>query len=372
MNGISVSEAAKTRKPAGWDSAPRFAEADFTGTLWGFGALGRQPYTPFLVLAPDGLIGNYCQANEDLWQIVDGRLAFMSSHGVATTIFDHARSEAGIVTALCGRVRLPGTVAFHELRRAAHPAHPASGGADRKARFLRVLARPRRPNLVVLRAGDASLHPSWPQDLAEDDRNWDLCISAYGQDVAQLHAQADYLTHQPYQRKFPAIHDLFFAGSPLWQYDRVWFPDDDLMMRWSDINLMFHLARKYGLDLTQPSLLPVPGCFITHGITAQRPASILRFVDFVEIMCPAFSLRALRLCLPTFRDNISGFGLDHLWPSLLGGPRARMAIIDATGVIHTRPLGQNYNVRSAIAEEAALLNAYHFAPMRMPALTVPA
>jgi hypothetical protein len=372
MNGISVTEVAKARMPAGWDCAPRFAETSLTGTLWSFGALGQHPYAPFLVLAPDGLIGNYCQANEDLWQIIDGRLAFMSSRGVATTIFDHARSQAGTITALCGRVRLPGAVAFHELRRAAHPLHPTPKGADRRAHFLRALAYPKRPNLVVLRAGDTSLHPAWPRDLAEDGRNWDLCISAYGQALEPLHAQADYLTHQPHQRKFPAIHDLFFADSPLWQYERVWFPDDDLMMRWSDINLIFHLARKYSLDLAQPSLLPVPGCFITHGITAQRPASILRFVDFVEIMCPAFSLRALRLCLPTFRDSISGFGLDHLWPSLLGGPRARMAIIDATGVIHTRPIGRNYDVRSAIAAEATLLKAYHLVPMRMPALTVPA
>jgi hypothetical protein len=223
MNGISVTEVAKARMPAGWDCAPRFAETSLTGTLWGFGALGQHPYAPFLVLAPDGLIGNYCQANEDLWQIIDGRLAFMSSRGVATTIFDHARSQAGTITALCGRVRLPGAVAFHELRRAAHPLHPTPGSADRRAHFLRALAYPKRPNLVVLRAGDTSLHPAWPRDLAEDGRNWDLCISAYGQALEPLHAQADYLTHQPHQRKFPAIHDLFFADSPLWQYERVWF-----------------------------------------------------------------------------------------------------------------------------------------------------
>ena len=182
--------------------------------------------------------------------------------------------------------------------------------------------------------------------------------------------QAEYVTHQPHQRKFQAIHDLFFDGSPLWQYERVWFPDDDLMTGWGSINLLFHLARKYSLDLSQPSLLPVEGCFITHAITRQQRDSVLRYVDFVEIMCPVFSARALAVCRGTFRDSVSGFGLDHLWPALLGGGRTQIAIIDATGVVHTRPIGQTYDVQSAIAEEAALLNAYQFTRTTLAPLAV--
>jgi hypothetical protein len=356
-----------------WNPAPLLSEASLTGSSWRFGLLGHPPYASFLVLAPDGLIGNYRNSNEDLWQILDGRLAFISSRGVATTIFDHARIRAGEVGALIGRVLLPGAPLFLELRRAAHPAHPLHAtprDVDRKASFLKALPRPERPNLVVLRAGDGSLHPDWRHDLSEEERSWDLCISAYGQTLGPVLGQAEYLTHQPLHRKFQAIHDLFFEGSPLWQYERVWLPDDDLMVGWGDINVMFHITRKYSLDLAQPSLLPVPGCFITHGVTVQQPGSLLRYVDFVEIMCPVFSARALRICLETFRDSISGFGLDHLWPALLGGGRARIAVIDATGVVHTRPLGRNYEIQSAVAEEAALLQAYHLSRIKLPPLTV--
>jgi len=372
VNGLSEARAVEAAQEA-WGAAPIVSEASLTGSSWSFGVLGYHPYTPFLVLAPDGLIGNYHNDNEDLWQIVDGRLAFLSSRGVATTIFDRARMQAGEMTALAGRVLLRGPLRFHELRRTAHPAHPLHATPrdfERRATFLQALPRPRRPNLVVLRAGDGSLHPDWRHDLTEEQRSWDLCISAYGRTPGALPGQAEYLTHQPQQRKFQAIHDLFFEGSPLWQYERVWLPDDDLMVSWGDINAMFHIARKYSLDLAQPSLLPVPGCFITHAITVQQPGSLLRYVDFVEIMCPAFSARALRICLGTFRDSVSGFGLDHLWPALLGGGRSRMAVIDATGVVHTRPLGQSYDVQSAIAEEAALLNAYHLSRTKLPPLTV--
>ena len=39
--------------------------------------------------------------------------------------------------------------------------------------------RLRRRNLVVLRANAQSLHTQWPTNIAEEDRNWDLCISWY-------------------------------------------------------------------------------------------------------------------------------------------------------------------------------------------------
>ncbi len=348
--------------PATWVVAPSLSEASLAGSFWSFGLLGGAPHAPFLVLAPDGLIGNYRHENEDLWQVLDGRLAFMSSRGVPTTIFDAAQLRDGAVTALAGRVLLPGLSVFHELRRhrahPAHPLHPTPPEANRRASFLHAIPSPRRPNLVVLRAGPESLHRQWPRDLPEAYRSWDLCLSAYGPAEAAIQDEAEYRTHQPDQRKFQALHDLFFDGSPLWDYERIWFPDDDLMLRWSDINQLFHIARKFSLDLAQPSLLPVVGCHITHGITMQHSGSILRYTSFVEIMCPLFSMRALRLCLGSFRDSVSGFGLDHLWPALLGGPRSRIAIIDATGVIHTRPVGQTYDVQAAIDEEAALLAAY--------------
>ena len=357
-----------------WRVAPPVTEAELSGTFWSFGLMGHSPHIAFMVLAPDGRIGNYQNVNEDGWIVLRGQLALMSDKGVPTTIFDHARLEHGAITGFLGRVCLPGARLFHVMRRVAHPAHPlhaTPAEADREGRFLKRPSRQTRPDLVVLRAGDTSLHGTWVKDIGDDARSWDLCISSYGPDPASLLDQAEYVSHQPHQRKFQAIHDLFCNGSPLWQYDRIWLPDDDLMVRWSDINLMFHLARKYDLDLSQPSLLPVEGCFITHGITRQQPANVLRYVNFVEIMCPIFSARALAVCHGTFRDSVSGFGLDRLWPALLGGGRTRIAIIDATGVIHTRPVGQNYDVQSAIAEEAALLKAYQFNSMVLPPLPIP-
>jgi hypothetical protein len=358
-----------------WRAVPPLTEADFSGTFWSFGLMGHPPYADFMVLAPDGRIGNYRNKNEDGWLVLRGQLALMSREGVPTTVFDRARHANGEITALMGRVRIPGARLIHVLRRAAHPAHPlhaTPSEADRDAAFLKRASRPSRPNLVVLRAGESSLHESWAKDIDDEDRSWDLCISYYGADPASLLDQAEYVTHQPHQRKFQALHDCFSPHSPLWGYSRIWLPDDDLMVSWSAINHLFHLARIHGLDLAQPSLVRSPDCSIAHAVTAQHPGSMLRFSDFVEIMCPLFSERALRLCIGSFRDSVSGFGLDRLWPSLLGGPLARMAVIDAVGIVHTRPIGSTYSIDVAVAEQNAHLRAYRFHPYNFGVIAVPA
>ena len=195
-----------------------------------------------------------------------------------------------------------------------------------------------------------------------------MCISYYGPDPGGVQDEPEYLTHQPAQRKFQALHDLFAPGSPLWAYERVWFPDDDIMTSWGDINRIFHLGRRYGLDLCQPALRPGDDCHILHDVTEQQPGSTLRFVSFVEIMCPVFSARALRICVGSFRDSVSGFGLDHLWPALLGGPRTRIAMLDAVGVVHTRPFGKNYDLAAALREEKHVLRSYQIARVGFPPL----
>ncbi len=253
----------------------------------------------------------------------------------------------------------------------AHPIHPTPPDAIRRETFLRHLDAPLRPNLVALRAGSASLHRHWWGGQPDAERNWDLCVSVYDGDPEAIGQGAEYLAHQPEQRKFQAIFDLLHPGSPLLSYDRVWMPDDDLLISLGDINRMFHLSRIHGLDLAQPALRPGPDCFISHPITERQPDSLLRYVGFVEIMCPLFSARALRICLPSLRDAWSGHGLDFLWPALLGGPRARIAIIDALTLIHTRPIGRSYDIGAARHEWESTPASYHFCPVTMPELRVP-
>jgi hypothetical protein len=56
-------------------------------------------------------------------------------------------------------------------------------------------------------------------------------------------------------------------------------------------------------------------------------------------MCPIFRKDILLYLLHSFTENKSGWGLDLLWPHLLGSPRFKIAVLDACPVKHTRARG---------------------------------
>ncbi|WFS02717.1 hypothetical protein [Rhizobium tumorigenes] len=345
-----------------WQEAPPLSNEILTGTFWTFSSLDHGTIGKFLVLAPDGRIGNFFTPSVDFWQVVNGHLCLIDKTGLPSVVFNVAKIDDGAISAIAGRGVVDGAAAVYMLTRTDHPAHPIAAtpaNVKRRATFLKQRpAASRRPNLVVVRANSKSLHPRWLEGLTEATRSWDLCVSSYDAEAPDLSLPCDYLTHQPNQKKFKPIYDLFYEDSPLWSYERIWLADDDLLISGADINVMFHLSNKHSLDLSQPSLRVQQGCFINHPITAQQPNSVLRHEPFIEIMCPIFSQRALKICIGSIKDAISGYGLDHLWPSFLGRAINRMAIIDAVGVVHTRPVGATYNIQAAIAEQTETLETY--------------
>jgi hypothetical protein len=57
------------------------------------------------------------------------------------------------------------------------------------------------------------------------------------------------------------------------------------------------------------------------------------------------SKNTLKLLFETFTITESGWGLDLLWPKLLGYPKDKIAIIDKIVIDHTKEVGKNYEGR---------------------------
>lgn len=192
-------------------------------------------------------------------------------------------------------------------------------------------------NLIILRAGDASLHSTW---ISGAKCNFDIYISYYGNTENKYQGDATFYEMRK-GPKWPIIGKIFQENPELAKsYDAFWFPDDDLDATPATINQMFDYFHAFKLDLAQPAL--TRDSYYSWEVLLQQHEYILRFSKFVEVMAPIFNATSLQACVETFSESQSGWGLDWLWPELCGrGRKTAIAIIDATPVKHTRPLGGN-------------------------------
>lgn len=332
---------------------------DLLRRIWTFGLQNQPPYARYVRLLEDGRIAGFSpeNVNERRWRIRDGRLIILDLWDRATTEFGEVHlDDVGRMT-LVGPFRTPPVGVPHVLQEIPSPdaLAPAPGAVSLERRG----PGPPRRNLVLLRANEHSLHPQWRREMVEDDRTWDLLVSFYGKTENFDNPDfSEYRVLQNKQYKYGAVYDLFYEGSPLWSYDYVMMPDDDIMMSWRDLNEIFAICREFNLQLAQPAL-DVSG-YVIHAITARQWPYILRFTSFVEGMTPLFSREALRICAPSFQGAVSGFGLDNTWPKLLGDPRAGVAVIDKVPVLHTRPQAQggNYDFGRAMQEGDTVQRRY--------------
>jgi hypothetical protein len=191
-------------------------------------------------------------------------------------------------------------------------------------------------NLVIVRAGDKSLHVDWLRPVGAP-RNWDLVVSYFGNDP-DIYRRPDVVRIDHKGPKWMGLHALLTSGQLDWRaYDNIWMPDDDLACTPEVIDRLFMLFDYHELQLAQPSLSP--DSYVSHGSTVHNPAFLLRRTNFIEVMAPMLTRELLERVLPTMIENESGWGLDFLWQTFLDRPRRDSAVIDAVQIRHTRPVG---------------------------------
>ena len=189
--------------------------------------------------------------------------------------------------------------------------------------------------LVVIRCGDASLHPEYVNQHAD----FDVVLSYFGNDLPYDLTHIQYV-HYCKGSKWEGLNAFFQANPSIWQaYDYIWLPDDDLSSDVANINQFLQIAAQERFDLAQPGL--THNSYWSFLITRQVKGLRYRVSNFVEVMAPLFSRSAFAVCVDTFAENKSGFGLDFLWRTLLKG--RKIGIIDQTPVFHTRPVGSAGN-----------------------------
>jgi hypothetical protein len=188
--------------------------------------------------------------------------------------------------------------------------------------------------LVIVRAGDSSLHPLW---IADAHPEWDLAVSYFGDDDEKSFNEAAF-AHRFKGGKWDGLH-AFFVANPnvLARYQYFWLPDDDIRADATTITALFRAMEKYRLELAQPALT-IDSYFQTP-ITLANRLFALRYTTMVEIMVPVLDRKLLAAMLPHFAETRTGFGLDYFWHRLTSDPQRKAAILDEITVTHTRPIG---------------------------------
>ncbi len=192
-------------------------------------------------------------------------------------------------------------------------------------------------------------------ELFGEGRQFDVAVNDYT-GSGETPAEAEYRFSED-EWKFRHVHTRL--NGAMSDYRAVGLFDDDIKVSTTDLNRLFAIGDALGLKLWQPAL--DEGSRATWPITRRVRGSLARSVDFVEIMCPIFSREGLRICLPTFSENLSGWSLDTvLWRGLLN--RQGMAIVDAIPVGHYRPIGNGGrklpNGKTPIQEGLELIRRY--------------
>jgi hypothetical protein len=206
---------------------------------------------------------------------------------------------------------------------------------------------------VISAVGKNSFHKNWMDPLGE---KFDLHLLVYDNSYSSYQKDTPFVSRMKGQ-KFRAIYRYLKRNKMLLDdYDYYYIPDDDIFIDDVNIKKLFHIMSEYNLAIAQPALT---NSYFSYGITLRKEESILRYTNFVEMMQPCFSNDALNKVLFTFNENLSGWGMDFHWPSIVDCSKGNMAIIDYITSIHTRPIGKNYKQEINQAELNSYLKKYN-------------
>ncbi|MGI4884328.1 MAG: hypothetical protein ACRYFR_05150 [Janthinobacterium lividum] len=195
-------------------------------------------------------------------------------------------------------------------------------------------------NLIIAPCGNSStvFATDWLKDA--EAKEFDVCLLFYHAEIKEpsLYEGVEYFYHLK-DFKFRMIHNLLTAVAPnlLDEYEYFYFIDDDVALDTAAINRMFTMSKLFDTWVSQASLSQ--DSFCSWPILKNKASCVLRFMGQVEVMAPLFSRAALRQCLVSFNENKSSWGMDSVWPKILGYPTNKLAVFDDVVMVHTRPVG---------------------------------
>lgn len=196
---------------------------------------------------------------------------------------------------------------------------------------------PRASYLIVTRAGKNSLHTRWmePTGVRMD---YDILVGVYEEDAPRANHEQVFYAAVP-GRKVDGIGRMLRDYDDLiGRYDCVAFLDDDISADPETLSRCFRIGSGLGLKIWQPAL--TPDSHYTYAGLVENRRYKLRYVNFIEMMCPFFAGEKLREIAFLYRSGYES-GIDLVWCNVgAEDKKSSFAVLDCCPVRHTRPVGQ--------------------------------
>lgn len=193
---------------------------------------------------------------------------------------------------------------------------------------------PHHKYLLIARVGSHSLHEAWLAPPA--DRGFDILLSAYHADVQDPRESGVHFEHRP-GTKVAGCAAVFDAHADLIaRYDYVAVFDDDLLINSANLTKLFDIAASHALKIAQPAL--THNSHFTFACLLHDPAFRLRYVNYIEMMCPVFRQDTYQAVRALYNMGYES-GIDLIWCNLVATSPHDFAVIDDVVVRHTRAVG---------------------------------
>jgi SAM-dependent methyltransferase len=199
---------------------------------------------------------------------------------------------------------------------------------------IRRAEEPRSRDLVFLQSGRAT-----QRRYISMGRRFDVLRNYYEDPGDQVCEASEHVIWQRGTKATAIAATLERDPELLTAYEQIFFVDDDIDMSCEDVNHFFDVMRQQQLALAQPLLSQQSSC-AWPIFKDQRFVGRVVPMTSVEVMMPAMSSAVLRQVAWTFKEAISGFGIDLLWGHLLDEARdtGRIAIVGEVVATHEKAI----------------------------------
>lgn len=196
-------------------------------------------------------------------------------------------------------------------------------------------------NIIIAPCGNKSNYFSnyWLNNI--EKKEFDICILFYDEEVQnqQKFKDVEFFYHLK-NFKYKMIYNLLINVNPelLTKYEYFYFLDDDIEIYTNGINKIFQLSNFFDISIASASL--TKDSFYSWKLFKHKKNTLCRFVGQIEVMSPLFNRESLIVCLPTFIENDSSWGIELIWTKLLGYPKNKFVVFDAIQMKHASPVGK--------------------------------